>query len=347
MTLKSLIAKPFCLVVLVISFALLISGALDLWLGSTIAVLLILQLAVVVIALQCNPGWAYLSAVFEAVCFNFFLTNPRFSLQMLNVDDIVNLCVFLIVAIITSKLAEHYRQQQNQLKQAQLRNSILLSVSHDLRTPLATIIGTLSTLEEYMDKLSKAEKAELFDSAIVESNRLHQYIENLLQATKLQHGAVVLKKDEHSLVHIIHLVIERFSKQMDRIILDAQTDLPSVQVSSSLIQQAIFNVIDNALRYSPYDKNVNINIYLSSEYLIVDIKDEGVGITKEQSEHIFDLFYSANSPKQNDSGTGLGLAVSKGIIAAHQGTMQAVPVDSGSLIRIQLPMVNGGQHLVL
>ncbi|CAG22201.1 ATP-binding protein [Photobacterium profundum] len=347
MTLKSLIAKPFSITALVISFALLISGVLDLWLGSSIAVLMILQLAVVVIALQCSPGWAYLSAVFEAVCFNFFLTNPRFSLQMLNVDDIVNLCVFLIVAIITSKLAEYYRQQQNQLKQAQLRNSILLSVSHDLRTPLATIIGTLSTLEEYMDKLSKAEKAELFDSAIVESNRLYQYIENLLQATKLQHGAVVLKKDEHSLVHIIHLVIERFSKQTDRIILDAQSDLPSVQMSSSLIQQAIFNVIDNALRYSPYDKNVNINIYRSSEHLIVDIKDEGVGITKEQSEHIFDLFYSASSPKRNDSGTGLGLAVSKGIISAHQGTMQAVPVDSGSLIRIQLPMVNGGQHLVL
>lgn len=219
-----------------------------------------------------------------------------------------------------------------------------MSVSHDLRTPLATIIDTLSTLDECMNKLSKAEKAELFDSAIVESNRLHQYIENLLQATKLQHGAVVLKKDEHSLVHIIHLVIERFSKQTDRIILDAQSDLPSVLVSSSLIQQAIFNIIDNAFRYSPYDKNVSINIYLSSKHLTVDIKDEGIGITKEQSEHIFELFYSANSPKQNDSATGLGLAVSKSIVSAHQGTMQAVPVDSGDLIRIQLPMLNGEQH---
>jgi K+-sensing histidine kinase KdpD len=322
--------------------ALLISYGLDIWVGSNIAVLLILQLAVVVVALLCPPRWVYVVALFEALCFNFFFTIPRYSLEMFNGDDMVNLLVFLLVAVITSKLAELYQHQQSQLKQEQLRSRILLSVSHDLRTPLATIIGTLSTLKEYMDKLSEQEKSELLDSATLESHRLHQYIENLLQATKLHHGVVVPKKSEQSAVAIIHLVMERFRQQKSRLILHIDDRLPLVSVSSSLIQQAIFNVVDNALRYSPIDKSVTISIKslgTDKEHpqIMIDVQDQGVGIEPDQSNSIFELFYSVDAFKRNDSGTGLGLAVSKGIITAHQGTIQSIPVEQGCLIRICLP----------
>ncbi|WP_421847231.1 sensor histidine kinase [Marinomonas sp.] len=330
------------LAVLAVSTALLISYGLDIWLGSNIAVLLILQLAVVVVALSCRSRWVYGVALFEALCFNFLFTVPRYSFEMFNGDDMVNLLVFLLVAVITSKLAELYQDQQNQLKQEQLRNSILLSVSHDLRTPLATIIGTLSTLKEYMDKLSEQEKQELLDSATIESHRLHQYIENLLQATKLHHGVVVPRVSEQSAVAIIHLVMDRFSQQKSRLILQIDDKLPLVSVSASLIQQAIFNVIDNALRYSPIDKTVTISIKkLDTDnkhpQVVIDVRDQGVGISSAQSESIFELFYSVDSFKRNDSGTGLGLAVSKGIIAAHHGSIQSVPVEQGCLIRICLP----------
>ena len=330
------------LAVMAVSTALLISYGLDIWLGSNIAVLLILQLAVVVVALSCRSLWVYGVALFEALCFNFLFTVPRYSFEMFNGDDMVNLLVFLLVAVITSKLAELYQNQQNQLKQEQLRNSILLSVSHDLRTPLSTIIGTLSTLKEYMAKLSELEKQELLDSATIESHRLHQYIENLLQATKLHHGAVLPKVSEQSAVAIIHLVMERFCQQRSRLILQLDDKLPLVLVSASLIQQAIFNVIDNALRYSPIDKTVTISIKTldtdsKHPQVVIDVRDQGIGISTAQSETIFQLFYSVDSFKQNDSGTGLGLAVSKGIIVAHHGSIQSIPVEQGCLIRICLP----------
>ncbi|QUM82961.1 PAS domain-containing sensor histidine kinase [Moritella sp. 5] len=323
--------------------ALLSSVIIDLLFGATIAVLLILQLAVVIVALRCNAKFAYFAAIFEAVSFNLLFTTPRYSLQMFNMDDIVNLLVFVIVALTASQLAEHYQRQKNELKQTQLRNSILLSVSHDLRTPLATIIGTLTTLKEYMEKLSESEKIELLDSATAESHRLHQYIENLLQATKLQHGALRFNKSADSILNVVSQTIDRFPESRQRIKLIAAAPLSTLQISSSLIEQAIFNVLDNALRYTPSDNMVNINAYQVGNEVILDIQDEGDGITIDQAAHIFDLFYSENTHKNNDSGTGLGLAVAKGILTAHNGNVEAIPVTHGCLIRIRLPITKEEQ----
>ncbi|WP_017220711.1 sensor histidine kinase [Moritella dasanensis] len=322
----------------VLSAALLSSVLIDFLFGATIAVLLILQLAVVIVALRCNAKFAYFTAIFEAVIFNFLFTTPRYSLQMLHMDDMLNLLVFITVALTASQLAEHYQRQQNELKQVQLRNSILLSVSHDLRTPLATIIGTLTTLKEYMGKLSESDKIELLDSATAESHRLHQYIENLLQATKLQHGALKFNKSEESILNVVNQTITRFSESRLRIKLVIDTPLPTLFISSSLIEQAIFNVLDNALRYTPSNKTVNIKAYQAGNNVILDIQDEGDGITNDQAAHIFDLFYTESPHKSSDSGAGLGLAVAKGILTAHQGQIEAVAVTHGCLIRISLPV---------
>ena len=150
---------------------------------------------------------------------------------------------------------------------------------------------------------------------------------------------------EQSAVAIIHLVMDRFSQQKSRLILQIDDKLPLISVSASLIQQAIFNVIDNALRYSPIDKTVTISIKTldtdnKHPQVVIDVRDQGVGISSAQSETVFELFYSIDSFKRNDSGTGLGLAVSKGIIAAHHGSIQSVPVEQGCLIRICLPACN-------
>lgn len=334
-------SHPTLFTFIVLVTAIFSSAFIDHFSNSTIAVLLILQLAVVAVALQCNANLAYFAAVFEATSFNFLFTTPRYSLQMFNLEDILNLSVFLLVALTTSKLAEHYRRQQDALEQAQLRNSILLSVSHDLRTPLATIIGTLTTLKEYMPKLSPDQKDELIDSAAAESHRLHQYIENLLQATKLQHGALKFSLSEDAIMNVLHQAIARFPATQPRIIIKSDADLPSLMICSSLIEQAIFNVLDNALRYSPSDKQVIVKAYQQGDALLLDIQDEGLGIEPAQAQAIFELFYRQHP--STDSGSGLGLAVAKGIITAHGGQISAEPVAHGSLIRIALPIKKGEQ----
>ncbi|MDT3335346.1 DUF4118 domain-containing protein [Shewanella sp. SP1S1-7] len=320
----------------VLVIAIFSSAFIDYFAGSTIAVLLILQLAVVAIALQCNTNFAYFAAVFEATSFNFLFTTPRYSLQMFNLEDILNLTVFLLVALTTSKLAELYRRQQAALEQAQLRNSILLSVSHDLRTPLSTIIGTLTTLKEYMPKLSASQKTELIDSAAAESHRLHQYIENLLQATKLQHGALKFNLDEANLREVLQRTIARFQTAQPRIKIHSEPELPPLMICSSLIEQAIFNVLDNALYYSPTSQPVTVNLYRHQDMLRIDIQDLGQGIAPSQKEAIFELFYRQHP--STDGGAGLGLPVAKGIIIAHNGSLSAENVAQGSLIRIALPI---------
>ncbi|EPQ8265497.1 sensor histidine kinase [Vibrio alginolyticus] len=328
----------------VIVGAVVVSWLLDQLFGSTAAVLLILQLAVVVVAFQCNSRFAYAAAVIEALSFNFFFTTPRYSLQMFRPEDIFNLVVFMVVAFITSTFADLYRRQQGELKQTKLQNSILLSVSHDLRTPLATIIGTLTTLNEYMPKLNDLERKELLDSATSESHRLHQYIENLLQATKLQHGTLKITKKDELIANIVRDAVSRLPNYTDKVSMNMDDAVGYLSVSRSLIEQAIFNVLDNAMRFSPENEYVEVSLSKQGSSCVIDVRDMGIGIKAEDAEKIFSLFYSGANNKSADSGTGMGLAVAKGIITAHQGEIQSMPVSEGTLIRIRLPLNQGAEQ---
>ena len=328
----------------VIVGAVVVSWLLDQLFGSTAAVLLILQLAVVVVAFQCNSRFAYAAAVIEALSFNFFFTTPRYSLQMFRPEDIFNLVVFMVVAFITSTFADLYRRQQGELKQTKLQNSILLSVSHDLRTPLATIIGTLTTLNEYMPKLNDLERKELLDSATSESHRLHQYIENLLQATKLQHGTLKITKKDELIADIVRDAVSRLPNYTEKVSMNMDDSVDYLSVSRSLIEQAIFNVLDNAMRFSPENESVEVSLSKQGSSCVIDVRDMGIGIKAEDAEKIFSLFYSGANNKSADSGTGMGLAVAKGIITAHQGEIQSMPVSEGTLIRIRLPLNQGAEQ---
>ncbi|HHG3261078.1 TPA: ATP-binding protein [Vibrio parahaemolyticus] len=336
--------NTFLFSAIVIVGAVVASWLLDQLFGSTAAVLLILQLAVVVVAFQCNSRFAYAAAVIEALSFNFFFTTPRYSLQMFRPEDIFNLVVFMVVAFITSTFADLYRRQQGELKQTKLQNSILLSVSHDLRTPLATIIGTLTTLNEYMPKLNDLERKELLDSATSESHRLHQYIENLLQATKLQHGTLKITKKDESIADIVRDAVSRLPNYTEKVSMNMDDSVGYLSVSRSLIEQAIFNVLDNAMRFSPENESVEVSLSKQGSSCVIDVRDMGIGIKAEDAEKIFSLFYSGANNKSADSGTGMGLAVAKGIITAHQGEIQSMPVSEGTLIRIRLPLNQGAEQ---
>lgn len=314
--------NTFLFSAIVIVGAVVASWLLDQLFDSTAAVLLILQLAVVVVAFQCNSRFAYAAAVIEALSFNFFFTTPRYSLQMFRPEDIFNLVVFMVVAFITSTFADLYRRQQGELKQTKLQNSILLSVSHDLRTPLATIIGTLTTLNEYMPKLNDLERKELLDSATSESHRLHQYIENLLQATKLQHGTLKITKKDEPIANIVRDAVSRLPNYTEKVSMNMDDSVGYLSVSRSLIEQAIFNVLDNAMRFSPENESVEVSLSKQGLSCVIDVRDMGIGITAEDAEKIFSLFYSGANNKSADSGTGMGLAVAKGIITAHHASIR-------------------------
>ncbi len=328
---------------LVFVVALFISLVLEYWLGSTVVVLLILQLAIVIIALKTYAKIAYIAAIIGALSFNFLFTIPRYSFQMFFLEDIINVVVFIVVAFTTSQLADRYRRQQKDLEQVQTRHQILLSVSHDLRTPLSGIIGNLTTFKEYEIQLKKEERDELLDSAIKESHRLHQYIENLLQATKLQHSVAHIKKQQESIVNIVRCVIERFPTGSTDISVVVKGPISLVDVSRTLLEQALFNVLDNALRYSPKNQKVSVTIYQELKNVVIEVYNQGQSLKPNEAKKIFELFYTGEDRRGDRSSSGLGLSVAKGVVSAHQGRIECVEVHQGCMIRVSLPRRRQGE----
>lgn len=324
--------KPFVFALLVVIITTAVSFVLDRLFVPTIGLLLFFQLGVVTVAILGNRAAAILAGFVGAGLFNYFFTEPRYSFHMTEAEEIINVLVFLVVAIITSHVSTHYRSQREELRQAQLRSSILLSVSHDLRTPLAGIIGTLSTLQEYKAKLTQEEQDELLQSSLAESHRLHRYIENLLQATRLQQAPLNFSAEEHAVKPVIEAAAERFPN--DRIVVCVPDNLPLVHIKPSLIEQALYNLIDNSLRYS--DKEVLVTAFMRDNEVEIQVRDEGPGIPKKLSEKVFQLFYSTRHRDAGEGGSGIGLAVSAGIIKAHNGQLTCLPSEHGCVMSIRL-----------
>lgn len=326
------------LALLVMSVAMLLAYGFEQWLLPSSGTVLILQLGVLIVALLTSFLPALCATMLGVLCFNFLFTEPRLSLHMSDVDEIMTMLAFIAVALATSHLATSFRTQQAELRKAQLRSNILTSLSHDLRTPLASVIGTLSTLQTYQDKLAKPERDELLQAALDESDRLHHYIENLLQATRLQYNELQLKASPQAIGPLITAVLARFPEQ-HRLHLLLAPALPPVEVQGSLVQQALYNVIDNALKYSPKELPVTVQVtQQDADTVVVMISDQGPGIAKEHQPHIFKMFYSTRQGDAGTGGTGLGLTVAAGIIAAHHGSIRLQPSTLGCVIEIRLPV---------
>lgn len=316
-----------------------IAYLLDRWLLPTSGTVLILQLSVLLVAFLSNFRAAMLAVVVVLLLFNFLFTEPRYSLHMSDVDEIVTAIVFISVAVITSHLATSFRHQKESLRQAERRSNILLSVSHDLRTPLASVIGNLSTLQAYQERLSRQERAELLQGALDESDRLHRYIENLLQATRLQHGEIRLTHAVQDIRPVISKTLSRFASQ-ERFLVNDNLQNAMVEVQSSLLEQALFNVIDNAMRFSGDTAPVTLSLSETDESVVIDIQDQGPGVETTKRSLVFNVFYSSREKDSGTGGTGLGLSVAKGIIDIHNGKISIEDSSGGCLVRIKLPRAN-------
>ncbi|MGO4892040.1 sensor histidine kinase [Flavobacterium sp. W21_SRS_FM6] len=299
-------------------------------------VLLILQLAVVLVSVTSSRSATALAGILCALIYNYFFTYPLYSLHMFELEDIMNSIIFISVAILTSEFSIRYRKKSEALEQAEIRSNVLLSVSHDLRTPLASIIGSLSTFQEYKHKISEQEQHTLINSAIDESHRLHNYVENLLQLTRLKNNAFNWVFVRQSLWPVIKRLESRFSDQ--RLSIRKSAPLHAVNIQDALIEQAIYNIVDNALKYSPKEQQVVVEVESDQQFTRVQIKDKGPGIPPEKRLKIFDAFYSGRIGDAGEGGSGIGLSVAKGIVEAHGGRIAVVDGEIGCTIELLLPI---------
>ncbi|WP_343594729.1 sensor histidine kinase KdpD [Acinetobacter sp.] len=222
-----------------------------------------------------------------------------------------------------------------------LRSALLSSVSHDLRSPLAAMIGSADTLKYYGKQIPESDQQTLLDTIHIEGERLDRYIQNLLDMTRLGHQGLTLSRVWIGVDELIGSATQRLKRYQPDVNIEVsiEDDLPQLYVHPALIEQAIFNVLENAAKFAPDATPITVGIKQDEMYFQIDIADQGVGIPENEREQIFDMFYTMQRGDRGKTGTGLGLAIVKAIIGAHMGSIEALAAryGQGTLIRIRLP----------
>jgi two-component system sensor histidine kinase KdpD len=230
-----------------------------------------------------------------------------------------------------------------------LRSALLTSISHDLKTPLAAVLGAAGTLRSLSNVLDDQAKADLIATIIDESERLNRFIANLLDMTKLESGAVVPNAALHDVGEVVGSALERASKILahHRIEMELADDLPMVEVDPVLFEQVLFNILDNAAKYAGAASTIRIQSWRGRDAVILQVLDEGEGIPAGDVEHIFDKFYRARKTDQVRAGTGLGLAISRGFVEAMHGSITGGNRTdrSGAVFTIRLPIPPAAKSL--
>ncbi len=266
--------------------------------------------------------------------------------QRILMEGVVNLAA---IAIERSSFAEKAAQAEMLRNTEKLQNALLNSISHELRTPLATVTGVLSSLMESesalpANQLDSATRLELINSATRQAGRLNHLVENLLDMTRLESGALRLIREPTDIQDLIGAVTIQMASEISNHPLkaDIPPDLPLVSMDAVLIAQVLENLIDNACKYSPPKKTITISVRLHENEIEMAVCDRGIGIPTEDLERVFDKFYRVQR-KETITGTGLGLSICKGIVEAHGGRIWAANnPDKGVTITFTLPIYQEG-----
>lgn len=245
------------------------------------------------------------------------------------------------LAIERSELVERVDEAQVHVEADKLRVAMLTSLSHDLRTPLASILGAATTLLANRDLYDAQQTGELLGTVRDEAERLDRFVGNLLDMSRLEAGALGVKREPAEVGELVEVALKRLSRRLSghRMILVIPRDLPSVSVDPLLLEQALVNLLDNAAKYAPVDSSITVSAHAADNRVLLMVKDEGPGIPAEALPQIFDKFYRAKASDSRVAGTGLGLAVARGFVEAFGGTLEAANRTdrSGAVLALSLP----------
>jgi two-component system sensor histidine kinase KdpD len=232
------------------------------------------------------------------------------------------------------------RDAEVRVENESIRTSLLSAVSHDLRTPLSTITGAAATLRSRWDRLTEDIRNELLEGITEEADRLSRLLNNLQEVTRLEAG-IHLKKEQCPIDEIVGAALHRLEKQLGSRKVQSRfaADLPLVAIDEVLMEQVFINLIENAVKYTPVDSPIEIEVIRSNETVQVDVCDRGPGIPKGQEFRLFDKFFRGRT--DNTRGAGLGLAICRAIVEAHGGSIQALNREGGGAVfRFLIPVTD-------
>jgi len=236
------------------------------------------------------------------------------------------------LAIERTRLSDEAQQAHVRVETERMRNAILSSVSHDLRTPLATITGAASSLLDERSPLKASDRLELSQSIYREANRLDRLLKNLLDMMRIEAGAVHLNKEWHPLDEIVGAALSRLEERLKNVAVRTTfpPDLPMVQIDGVLMEQVVINLMENAAKYAPAGTVIEVSASAGNKEAVVEVADRGQGIPVGEEVRIFDKFYRAKPAREG--GVGLGLTICRGIIEAHGGRIWAENRTGGGAV---------------
>lgn len=246
------------------------------------------------------------------------------------------------VAIERTRLAEEMERAQILTETERLRAALLSSISHDLRTPLSSITGAVTSLLSGPGDLDETARQDLLLVIREEAARLNRFVGNLLDMTRLESGALELNRDWIDIRDLVGSALRRMREPLSEyhVQIRIATDLPLVWLDFVLIEQVLVNLLDNAVKYSAPGTVIRIQADCQDSSIVLEITDEGIGISEQDRERVFDKFFRVRSGDRQGAGTGLGLSICRGIVEAHGGSIAArqPPSGVGTTFRVTFPL---------
>jgi len=306
---------------------------------------LILLVTVSLLAITFDILPVLLSATLSAFIWDFFFIPPRFTIHVNTTEDTILLIMYFVIAMISGVLTYKIRQiekasrlKEERANSVKLYNTILNSLSHELRTPIAAIIGAADNLQTNVN-LTKENKEQLINEISKASFRLNQQVENLLNISRLESGHIKPKNDWCDIVELVYELVKRAEENNPKrkINISVNQNMPLCCLDQGMLEQIIYNLLNNAAQHTEPNSKIDISATCYADLLRIIIEDSGKGFRDIDMNEVFDKFSRSKNPRT--SGSGLGLSIVKGFTEALGGTVELQKSNSGgSMFVISLPV---------
>lgn len=295
-----------------------------------------------------TTGYLYgiLSSVVGVFMVNFIFTYPYFELNFTISGYPITFVSMFLTSVMTSAMTTRIKQQEEirlEVEKEKIRGNLLRAVSHDLRTPLTSIIGSISALIENEDKVTALQQKELLFECREEAQWLVRMVENLLSVTRMNDGEANIKKSPEAVEEIVSEAIRKFKKNFPdtEISVSVPQELLMVPMDPILIEQVIINLLENSVIHGKRNTGISLQVIEKGNDAIITVSDSGVGIQENVFNHIFDGYGTGNLEEQADKkrNMGIGLSVCKSIVNVHGGELTAKnKAEGGAVFSFSLPL---------